>query len=456
VTDGRDSSAVVHDATGAFTKGARAMRRTRSRTGLAISAAAIPMIVVALAGSGALPATASVLAVSSTSPPQGYTTLDRHGCPIYHEPTSGTKVAAFGNGGPTTTFLKRGQHCVTLPATVFTLSKSSAGGCDQLTIVQIAYPKGIGPVAAVVYSTIGLGTRWWEQPVNAITGTGPGTGPGKTTGFGDISYRVPKGYYAWQVGGGAGGSCGPPPKLDGSGAWGITVKYPIRGKVTLGCTSSCTPDEGLPVAKVNVSVDGPTTATATTDDRGRYLVLVRKGSYRVAPELPGWKFDPGNRSVDVKSSSVKDVDFMACGAGASSASGLVASATGTWKFTGTGCLSTVKVTYSQSSGAMTVGWFANSAICDNPPGPTVVPGLGGPEIPDGTPVPANLITKTPTHITAKVNSSEGVLEMDVDLRADGSSGTADLHSAAFVETITSGTWEGHSCRPGSGTVTLKR
>jgi hypothetical protein len=432
---------------------ARPMRRTRVRSCLAIFVAAIPMVVVALVG---LPATASVMAVPSTSPPQGYTTLDRHGCPIYHE-SSGTKVAAFGNGGPTTTFLKRGEHCVALPASVFTLAKSSKGGCDQLTIVQVAYPKGIGPVAAVVYSTIGEGTRWWEQPVNSITGTGPGTGPGKTTGFGDISYRVPKGYYAWQVGGGGGAApCGPPPKLDGWAAWGITAKYPIRGVVTLGCKSSCTPDEGLPVANVNVSVDGPTKATATTDDRGQYLVLVGKGSYRVTPELTGWRFDPHHRSVGVKTSADKHLDFTACGAGASSASGALAKATGTWKFTGTGCLSTVKVTYTPKSGEMTVGWYANAAICDNPPGPTIVHSIGGPEIADGTSVPANLITKTPTHITAKVLSTEGVREMDVELRANGSSGTADLYSAAFAETITSGPWEGHSCRPGSGSLNLTR
>jgi hypothetical protein len=436
---------------------AKAMRRRRFRTCLAICAAAILMVVVALVGSQGLPAKASVTAVPSSSPPQGHTTLDRHGCPIYHEPTSGTKVAAFGNGGPTTTLLKRGEHCVALPASVFTLAKSSNGGCDELTIVQVAYPKGIGPVAAVVYSTIGLGTRWWEQPVNAITGTGPGTGPGKTTGFGDISYRVPKGYYAWQVGGGGGGGpCGPPVKLDGWAAWGITAKYAIAGVVTLGCRSSCTPDQGLPVTNVSVSADGPAKATATTDDRGRYLVLVGKGSYRVTAKLPGWKFDPDHRSVDVKGSSVKHIDFMACGADAGNASGALARTAGTWKFTGTGCLSTVKVNYIPDSGKMTVGWYANAAICDNPPGPAIVPTLSGPEIDDGTPVPADLITKTARHITAKVLSAGGVLEMDVELRADGSSGTADLHSAAFVETIRSGPWEGHSCRPGEGSVRLTR
>ncbi len=443
------------------------MRRARVPACLAAFVATVTMAVVGQVSVQDVPATASVAAVPKTSPPTGYTTLDRHGCPIYHEPTSGTKVAVFGDGGPTTTYLKRGEHCVTLPTSVFTLAKSSDAGCDELTIVQVADPKRIGPIAAVVYSTIGLGTRWWEQPVNGITGTGPGTAAGHTTGFGDITYKVPKGYYAWQVGGGGGGGpCGAPVKLDGWGGWGITTKYAISGEVTLGCKSSCTPDEGLPVADVNVSVEGPTKATATTDDKGRYLVLVSKGSYRVTPDVPGWTFDPDHRSVDVKTSSVRNVDFMACGAGVGGASGAVARTTGTWKFTGTGCLSTVKVTYTPKTGKvgeMTVGWSANAAICQtslgtpqNPTGENVIPDIRGPVIDDGTSVPSTQINVTKSLITADVLSKGMVLEMHVVLRTDGTAGSAVLYSGAFEERMTSGSHEGEICRPGSGIVTLTR
>ena len=282
-------------------------RRARICARLGPLAAAVAVTVAGLAGAVYVPAGASAMAFARATPPQGYTTLDRHGCPIYH-PASGGKIAAFGDGGPTTTFLKHGQHCVALPATVFTRTNPSGGRCTALTIVQVAYPKGIGPVAAVVYSTVGLGTRWWEQPVNGITGTGQGTGPGRTTSFGDVSYKVPKGYYAWQVGGGSGPDpCGPPPKLDGWDAWGITAKYAISGVVTRDCTSPCKRREG--VSAVDVSVAGPTKATVTTNGLGQYFVLVSKGSYRVTPKARLWTFDPHHRSVDVKTSSVTHVDF---------------------------------------------------------------------------------------------------------------------------------------------------
>jgi hypothetical protein len=264
--------------------------------------AAVAAMLAGLAGVVHAPARASVMAVPKATPPQGYTTLDRHGCPIYH-PGSGGKIAAFGDGGPTTTLLKHGQHCVALPTTVFTLTNTSGGRCAALTIVEAAYPKGIGPIAAVVYSTVGEGTRWWEQPVNSITGTGPGTGAGETTSFGDISYKVPKGYYAWQVGGGSGPDpCGPSPKLDGWAAWGITAKDAISGVVT--CKSSCEGRSGI-----DVSVVGPTKTSAITDRQGQYVVLVRRGSYRVTPKASRWTFDPHHRSVDVKTSSVTHVDF---------------------------------------------------------------------------------------------------------------------------------------------------
>ncbi len=283
-------------------KGAREMRGARGCSRLAALAVTVATMLAGLAGIVHVPATASVMAAPKATPPQGYTTLDRHGCPIYH-PGSGGKIAAFGDGGPTTTFLKHGQHCVALPTTVFTITNTSGGRCAALTIVQAAHPKGIGPIAAVVYSTVGEGTRWWEQPLNSITGTGPGTGPGHTTSFGDISYKVPKGYYAWQVGGGSGPDpCGPPPILDGWAAWGITAKDAISGVVT--CKSSCEGRSG-----VDVSVVGPTKTSAITDRQGQYVVLVRHGSYRVTPKASRWTFDPHHRSVDVKTSSVTHVDF---------------------------------------------------------------------------------------------------------------------------------------------------
>jgi len=67
---------------------------------------------------------------------------------------------------------------------------------------------------AVVYSTVGEGTRWWSDP-----------GMPSPIVYGGASYTVPKGYQAWQVGGGGGGgpctSSSTPTDWVGEGAWGI-------------------------------------------------------------------------------------------------------------------------------------------------------------------------------------------------------------------------------------------
>lgn len=434
------------------------MRPARVRACVAVLVATVTMAVVWQVGVQQAPARASVAAVPKTSPPQGYTTLDRHGCPIYH-PAGGGKIAAFGDGGPTTTLLKRGEHCVTLPATVFFLTKpAGTGRCDGLLLVQAAYPKGIKRIAAVVYSDVGSGTRWWEQPVNGITGTGPGTGPGGTTGFGGLTYKVPKAEYVWQVGAGSGPSPCKAPPLDGWDAWGITAKYAIAGRVTVGCKSSCTAD-GEAVSDVNVSVDGPTKATATTDDEGHYVVLVSKGSYRVTPDIPGWTFDPGHRSVDVKTSSRYDVDFMACGTGANGGSGAVAGATVPWVFKGNGCLNTVRVTYNSKPGEvgnMTIGWRTNSFLCDTGSGGTTVVPVGAQLISSGTPVPTNLIEISKDSITASFNSVSGVLEMKIVIHANGQGGSATLYGDAFRTMPSDGSHEGQLCYPAGGVLPLDR
>jgi hypothetical protein len=115
------------------------------------------------------------------------------------------------------------ERCVKLQARLFWVTHPGAsGGCVEELIVQAKIPPGYHQYEAVVYSTIGLGTRWWSKPVVASTGDGPGAGPGRRiTAYGTVSYTVPAGHYAWQVGGGAGGSCSTGKDWVGDGAWGV-------------------------------------------------------------------------------------------------------------------------------------------------------------------------------------------------------------------------------------------
>jgi hypothetical protein len=65
--------------------------------------------------------------------------------------------------------------------------------------VQVKLQPGITRYESVVYSKIGLGTRWWADPQTPQDETGPATQPGHTFAYGAMSYTVPQGYLAWDV-----------------------------------------------------------------------------------------------------------------------------------------------------------------------------------------------------------------------------------------------------------------
>ena len=71
----------------------------------------------------------------------------------------------------------------------------------------------------------------------------------------------------------------------------------ISGKVT---------DNGLPLAGVTVALDGPMTASATTDSNGEYkFTAYKKGEYRVMPVSGVHAFQPAVQVVSLSSPFTK-------------------------------------------------------------------------------------------------------------------------------------------------------
>jgi hypothetical protein len=116
--------------------------------------------------------------------------------------------------------------CVSVPTTLFYVHASNALSCNEVLFVQVKLQPGIKRYESVVYSEIGLGTRWWADPSTPLDQTGPATHAGQTFKYGLVAYTVPKGYLAWDVGGGTGGptSCtdtAPPSGVYGQAGWGV-------------------------------------------------------------------------------------------------------------------------------------------------------------------------------------------------------------------------------------------
>jgi hypothetical protein len=119
------------------------------------------------------------------------------------------------------------KKCVPVPTTLFYIRASNAGGCTEILFVQVKLQPNISDYEAVVYSKIGLGTRWWSDPRTPQDQTGPATHAGHTFAYGAASYTVPQGYLAWDVGAGSSGNpagCtdkAPPPGVYGQAGWGL-------------------------------------------------------------------------------------------------------------------------------------------------------------------------------------------------------------------------------------------
>ena len=139
------------------------------------------------------------------------------------------------------------EKCVSVPTTLFYVRGSNATGCSEVLFVQVKLQPGISQYETVVYSKIGEGTRWWADPQTPQDQTGPATHAGHTFSYGAMSYTVPQGYLAWDVGGGSQGDpsgCSTqvpgPPAIFGYAGWGV------KGTASGGGTGS------------KISIHGPT------------------------------------------------------------------------------------------------------------------------------------------------------------------------------------------------------
>jgi hypothetical protein len=111
-----------------------------------------------------------------------------------------------------------GQRCVQLGSRVFFVNAVANGRCATELLVRVRVPTSMTEYEAVVYSTVGLSTRWWSNPDK--NGNGSGWGPGQVvSAYGAVSYTVPAGFHAWQVAGGTSPApCAPGRDWVGKGA----------------------------------------------------------------------------------------------------------------------------------------------------------------------------------------------------------------------------------------------
>ena len=146
--------------------------------------------------------------------------------PKTHCPTGGPASGTYP-ASPAPIQVKAPTKCVSVPTTLFYVRGNDAYGCSEVLFVQIKLQPGIKRYESVVYSEIGLGTRWWADPSTPLDQTGPATHAGQTFRYGSMSYTVPQGYLAWDVGGGSSGNpagCtdkAPPAGVFGQAGWGV-------------------------------------------------------------------------------------------------------------------------------------------------------------------------------------------------------------------------------------------
>jgi hypothetical protein len=199
------------------------------------------------------------------------------------DPANGCPTA-----GPVTA--PAGQHCVPIPVElkILALPGSSGHGCNWFLQVQLL--PTVSDYEAVMYSDIGLGTRWFSDG---------STWPSRILGIGGY-YDVPKGYAAWSTNYGACSSAG---WIFGIDAWGVTDRWAVSGQITYAYTNK-------PAVGVSVTANCPSGYPTSTDDNGDYELLLQQGPCTIVPTPPdGLSVDPEKRVLDVEG-NIDNVDFQ--------------------------------------------------------------------------------------------------------------------------------------------------
>lgn len=88
-----------------------------------------------------------------------------------------------------------------------------------------------------------------------------------------------------------------------------TPKYSVSGSVTY-------PAAGIGFRGVTMSLSGPVSGTATTDNSGNYsFANLPSGSYSITPAKAGYTFTPSSSPVNITASNISGVGFTATGPG---------------------------------------------------------------------------------------------------------------------------------------------
>jgi hypothetical protein len=145
--------------------------------------------------------------------------------------------------------------------------------------------------------------------------------------------------------------------------------FDLSGTITFGCSggASCSSDSA-PLYDATIDVEGPSSASTTTDTDGAWKVSVPEGHYVITPKAPGVTFTPASLDVDVTKSE-DGQDFAGCGATSdddtSAPSMRIPShaSSGAWSLKGVYCWNTYNVTYYPSSGRAMVTWISDAWLC---------------------------------------------------------------------------------------------
>jgi hypothetical protein len=152
---------------------------------------------------------------------------------------------------------------------------------------------------------------------------------------------------------------------------GTRGEFELSGMIIFGCSgtgTSCSA-AAAPLYDATVDVEGPSSASTTTDTDGTWKVSVPAGHYVITPTAPGVTFTPASLDVDV-TASADDQNFSGCGATSSDdadSPDLRISShanSGAWSLKGTYCYNTYDVTYYPSTGRASVTWITKAWVCN--------------------------------------------------------------------------------------------
>jgi hypothetical protein len=235
----------------------------------------------------------------------------------------------------------------------------------------------------------------------------------------------------------------------------------VSGTVELSCGGSCSADSPAgPLQGITMDVSGPSSATAETDDQGKWNVDVAAGDYTITPEDPYFTFTPDHIDVNVTGDLTKQ-DFDACGDQGSDADDPIANLASTnstqlWNLVGSSkiyknCKAQVDVSYNPKTNKGTVLWFAAAWLCSPTLGgnsywATKISGarVSGPIALDGTD-----LTGTPTpgggvELTAYFS---GTPAGTWNINPGGQSGTVKTIPAAIPVQVDAEDGETYNCLP---------